>query len=826
MLGLNARSGDAAGCQPWRYRATIALISTLCLAVVGHDLLRTWEDRSHQLDSSRRETANLAWAADQHAEVAFRDVDARLAALVERLEAAGPMQLDGLRQVLARAAAHLPEVDGLGVVDETGILIVNSRSKTRQANVADRSYFVYHQTHTDHRAYVSETLQARASGESIISISLRVDRPDGGFAGVVVASIASAYFQNFYATFDLGRDGLVALLRDDGSLLVRQPFVASAVGTTRPIFRLFRDTLTKAPAGTFEATSALDGVLRIYSYRRLAGYPLVVIGSLGKDEQLAAWRTGAAEHLFATVVTTVLLGFISVRVVMETQRLGRSEERFRRLVEAMPNAMVKVNAAGRIVMINAETERLFGYTRSELIGAPIEMLLPADMRAEHPGLRSSFFSNPTTRPMGRGRALFVLKKNGSKVEVEIGLSPIESDDGRMVLSTIVDISSRVRLEGQVRQSQKMHAIGRVIAGVAHDFNNVLQALSGALENLLDDVADRPKAIEWANVALRAATHGEELTDRLLSFSRQRILTVQPIRINTLFSGLKELINHLFEANLAARTTLEMMPCPPGLAVLADLAQLQAALINLAVNAHDAMSSGGCLRISAYEADSDSAIVPPGRYTVISVADTGSGMDVGTLAQAFDPFFTTKGANGTGLGLSMVQGFARQSGGDVQITSVVGEGTTIDLWLPSASVSSEVVPPVATLTRTGGRILLVDDSEDALVVVAAFLRFAGMEVTSRMSGDLALAELAGGNRFDAIITDFAMPGMNGVELLALAREIDPSMSAMIITGFSDPKLLTMINGVVTLRKPFNRSELAKTVHELLAAKCALEPASPA
>ena len=505
---------------------------------------------------------------------------------------------------------------------------------------------------------------------------------------------------------------------------------------------------------------------------------------------------------------------------------ANSEERFRRLVEAMPNAVVMINSAGRIEMVNAQTERLFGYTRSELVGAPVEMLLPTNARTQHPGLRSGFFAKPTSRPMGVGRALFGLKKDGSQVEVEIGLSPIETDDGLMVLSAIVDISSRVRLEGQMRQSQKMHAIGRVIAGVAHDFNNMLQALSGALEMLLEAVADRPRAVEWGKIALRATTQGEELTDRLLSFSRQRILTAQPIMINTLFSELKELIHHLFESNLAAKTKLEIIPAPLGLAVLADLAQLEAALINLAVNALDAMGSGGCLRISAYEVDSDPAIVPPGRYTVISVADTGSGMDADTLAQAFDPFFTTKGVNGTGLGLSMVQGFTRQSGGEILITSVVGEGTTIDLWLPSAIAPSEVAAPVAALTQTGGHILLVDDSQDSLVVVTAFLRFAGLEVTSRMSGDLALAELAGGNRFDAIITDFAMPGMNGLELLTLAHEIDPTMSAMIITGFSDPKLLTMMNGVVTLRKPFNRAELAETVRKLLAAKRVAKPTAPA
>jgi PAS domain S-box-containing protein len=271
---------------------------------------------------------------------------------------------------------------------------------------------------------------------------------------------------------------------------------------------------------------------------------------LASTQALALSRAETKEgqtDLLASVALNNATSLAHALLITGNTALRKSEERFRRLVEAMPNAMVKINAAGRIIMVNAETERLLGYTRSELVGAPIEMLLPADMRGNHPGLRSGFFANPSTRPMGMGRALFVLKKNGSKVEVEIGLSPIETDDGLMVLSTIVDISNRVRLEGQVRQSQKMHAIGRVIAGVAHDFNNVLQALSGALENLLDDVADRPKAVEWAKIALRAATHGEELTDRLLSFSRQRILTVRPVTINTLFGELKELINHLFES---------------------------------------------------------------------------------------------------------------------------------------------------------------------------------------------------------------------------------------------------------------------------------------
>jgi PAS domain S-box-containing protein len=498
--------------------------------------------------------------------------------------------------------------------------------------------------------------------------------------------------------------------------------------------------------------------------------------------------------------------------------LRKGEERFRRLIEAAPSALVMINQAGQIEMVNVQTERLFGYTRSELLGAPVKKLLPATLppvpRVE--GL-STGFAEPSSRPMAEDEGVYGVKKNGSQIPVEVGLSPIETDEGMMVLAAIVDISRRVRLEAEIRQTLKMHAIGRVTAGVAHDFNNLLQTLVGSLEVLLEIVADQPEAVEWGEMALQATTRGRELTDRLLSFSRKQVLTASPILIDALFCGLKQLINHLFETNTKARTELVMVRCAPDLAALADHAQLETALINLAVNARDAIALGGCLRISAFEADADPDILPPGRYTVISVVDTGTGMDADTLAQAFDPFFTTKGHNGTGLGLSMVQGFARQSGGDVYITSVIGEGTTIELWLPSASAPSEVKNLVAAPLPMTGRILVVDDTPDVLRLVSTFLRRSGLEVTGKANGDLALAELAVGSRFDVIVTDFAMPGMNGLELLTRACAIDQSMSGMIITGFSDPELLSELNHFVVLRKPFNRAELIQTVLRVMGAK---------
>lgn len=504
----------------------------------------------------------------------------------------------------------------------------------------------------------------------------------------------------------------------------------------------------------------------------------------------------------------------TAELVRLNQTVGRSEARFRKMVESAPSAVVMINETGTIEMVNAQTERLFGYARSELIGRTMEVLLPARFRARHPELRANFFAAPQSRAMGAGTVLFAMRKDGTEFEVEIGLNPIETDEGLMVLSAIVDISHRVRMEAELRQSQKMDAIGRVAAGVAHDFNNLLLALSGSLEMLLDVVADRPAAVEWGAIALRATQRGGELTHRLLSFSRRQILQAVPVSIDKLFTELAQLINHLFESNTRAATELVVMPVSPELAAMADPAQLEAALINLAVNARDALERGGCLRISAYAAEADLAIVSPGRYTVISVADTGCGMGPDTLAQACEPFFTTKGLEGTGLGLSMVQGFARQSGGEIHISSVPDEGTTIDLWLPSAEPHVPIETPVMPHTPMTGRVLVVDDSPDALLVVGAFLRHAGLDVTSVANGALALAELADGRRFDVLVTDFVMPGMNGLDLLMQAHVIDPAMVGMIITGFFQSDLPSELDEVAVLRKPFNRAELVETVRNLI------------
>jgi PAS domain S-box-containing protein len=493
------------------------------------------------------------------------------------------------------------------------------------------------------------------------------------------------------------------------------------------------------------------------------------------------------------------------------ETLCKNEARFRNVVEAVPNGIVMVSRSGRIEMVNAQAERMFGYDRSEVLGRPLDMLLPAGVRPRHGALVAGFFTRSLARPIGAVQGLSARRKDGGAFQVEIGLNPIETEDGPMVLSAIVDVSDRVRLEAQLRQSQKLEAVGRLTAGVAHDFNNLLQVLGGGLELVIDEVADRPAAVEYAQIAQRAALRGRDLTSRLLAFSRQQVLVPRPVPVDRLLDDLQALVGHLLDG----RGELLIVRGAPNAAVLADESQLEAAIINLSVNARDAMPDGGRLRIAAFEADADPTLtMPPGRYLVISVSDTGKGMDEATLARACEPFFTTKGLDGAGLGLSMVHGFARQSGGDVRIASTPGVGTTVEIWLPASGDPAAAPPAEQRRESTRGRVLLVDDAPDVLLTVGAFLRNAGLDVTRAETGDLALKKLMAGQRFDIVITDFAMPGLNGLDLLLQARELDPELIGIVITGFHDPVMLRGVANIVVMHKPFSRNELVERVGSLL------------
>jgi signal transduction histidine kinase/CheY-like chemotaxis protein len=379
---------------------------------------------------------------------------------------------------------------------------------------------------------------------------------------------------------------------------------------------------------------------------------------------------------------------------------------------------------------------------------------------------------------------------------------------------LAEVAAREQAQDQLRQAQKMESIGQLTGGVAHDFNNLLMAVIGNLDLLKKRVPDEPKLQRLIDGAMQGARRGAALTQRLLAFARQQDLTAVPVDLAELLRGMSELLDRSLGPLIALRFDLpDDLP-----AACVDSNQVELAILNLAINARDAMADGGEIRISLDCTRVDAAgAIAPGDYLRVSLADTGTGMDEATLKKAIEPFFSTKPiGKGTGLGLSMVHGLAVQLGGRLELASTPGEGTTAVLWLPAAAGRPEA-PHAPEADYVGPRriavILVVDDDPLVAVSTVEMLADLGHEVIGVESGAQALEVLRDGRRIDLLVTDHAMPEMSGTELARCAQALRPSLPILLATGYAEPEAGETL-ALPRLTKPFHQAELRAEVDRLL------------
>ena len=389
-----------------------------------------------------------------------------------------------------------------------------------------------------------------------------------------------------------------------------------------------------------------------------------------------------------------------------------------------------------------------------------------------------------------------------------------------------EVHEREQTESRLAQAQRMEALGQLAGGIAHDFNNVLQAVTGGLSLIQRRSNDAEVVKQIAGMVGDAAQRGASVTGRLLAFARQGALRAEPVSPRPLLEGLCEMLAHTLGAGVAIEVAADQnLP-----ALFADKSQLELVLVNLAVNARDAMPNGGRLLLAAAREvvldKAHPAGLASGCYLRLSVSDTGVGMTAATLARASEPFFTTKPVGqGTGLGLSMARGFAHQSGGAITIASSPGQGTTVTLWFPEAVSALVVSDPVlsgstALSFPVSARILVVDDDAIVREVLANQMEEQGYRVARAGDGLEALAELDAGAAVDLLISDFAMPGMNGVTLIEEARRRRPELPAVLLTGYADASVRLAVKdagagNTALLRKPVSGTALAECAAALLA-----------
>jgi hypothetical protein len=544
------------------------------------------------------------------------------------------------------------------------------------------------------------------------------------------------------------------------------------------------------------------------------------------------WRVRKdGTHFWSSVVidpirdpSGTLLGYAKITRDLTDRKLAeetlkQSEQQFRLLVQSVTDyAIYMLTPQGLVSNWNPGAQRIKGYLPEEVIGKHFSLFYtPEDRQANEPqrtldiAVREGRFENKGWR----------LRKDGTRFLAHVVVDPIWGDTGTLLGFAKItrDITEAAQAQQTLEktrealfQAQKLQAIGQLSGGIAHDFNNLLTVILGNLEIVRKRVPDDPRLNRLLENATQGALRGVSLTQRMLAFARRQELRAEPVDIPSLVQGITGLLRSSLGPSVRIQT--DFVPEPE--AVLADLNQLELAVLNLATNARDAMPNGGTIVLRTHPEviiDQPHSTLAPGRYVCLAISDTGEGMDEATLASAMDPFFTTKGlGKGTGLGLSMVHGFIEQMGGRFLLKSEKGKGTTAELWLPVANAQAmaetadaqSVAPHVPRLN-----VLVVDDDSLVLTSTCLLLEDLGHKVSFADSGAQALQLLESEQHFDLIITDMAMPHMNGAQLAQAIRILMPTLPIVLATGYAE-RIDGFAAGLPRLSKPFTQNNLVEVI----------------
>jgi PAS domain S-box-containing protein len=833
IFGALTRTEPRSGIsQRWTPRIIVLsglVLAILCDAFVAHMLSVNYSETYRAAEAANND---LVRALEEYMLRNIQGVDVLLSTTIDHLAqkpslltAGNPALIDELK----RRVAPYPVANAIVVLDAEGNLLGDSLGNGgpgRERNFADRTYYKAQRDNPSRGLFIDVPVASRVRNSLVIAVSRAFLTPDGRFGGVVFVPIDYENLRQFFLSLNVGQRGTVTLYRDDGTILLRTPNADEFAGRDVRSNLLFSQYLPQAPSGSFKGSGLTDGTSRSISYRRVAGMPLVVTVARDPVEFLAGWKNNALYYSLVAAGLNLLIAGFGLGLARQwwlredSERALRDNlEQHQLVTENVPALIVHVGADGHIRYANRVAIEWYAQpsadaARTRKIDDFIDPLRLGEWRLKV----EAALAGRTTR--GEEKAVF---PDGCERWCETIRVPDCGQDGTVrgyfVLS--VDITERKRIEDELRQAQKIEAIGQLAGGIAHDSNNMLAATLGNLDLLLDALPpDDASCRGMAERAIEAAERVADLNRRLLAFARKQTLQPQITDVNQLVSGMATILRRTLGETIEIEVEQQEMlwRC------LIDPTQLQNALLNLAINARDAMAGSGRVTIRTANAvldqpldDGDERIVP-GDYVTIAVSDMGAGMPPEIARRVFEPFFTTKGVGeGSGLGLSMVYGFARQSGGTVLISSRVAHGTSVTLYLPSAGPApaneprADATPP--SRRKTGELILVVEDNPLVGQMASTMLSSMGYTPVIVIDAASAIAEMERSAPISLLLTDILLPGgMTGFDLARQARRRWPDLPILFMSGFADPSLVPddFRSNTKLLRKPFRLGQLSEAI----------------
>jgi PAS domain S-box-containing protein len=822
-----------------RLFGTNAAIAGVCLAAIA----LMWIAVIAQARYEQREAIAAAIERNSNLAVAFEEFTVRtidgagaVANYVKREYARSGARID-IPGLIADRTIDARSFTAISIVDERGGLVATSYERVPGGplTAADRPHFMVHVPRDTGKVFVGQPILSRLTGKSTIPISRRISKPDGTFGGIVSVQIEPIRFTEFYGDATLRPGDVIALVGLDGITRARRVGRLESSGENLEGGRLMTEQRVH-PAGFYRAPGKFDGVMRFYSYRTLRDYPLIVtVGVAEQDVLLQSSQRRARNYLGAGLVSGVMAFFAGL-LIMALERKKRTVVKLEQtmadlnavhgrlaeqasLLDKAQDAIVVRDLSHRITYWNKSAERLYGWTAAEVLGT-----VARDLQSD-----TTVFDEAMRKVLDHGDwvgELVQVRRDGRGIIVESRWTLVKDEAGRAAAVLVIntDITERTKLEHQFLRAQRLESIGTLAGGIAHDLNNVLTPIMVSI-GMLSDGEDDQTRLDILATLETSARRGADMVQQVLSFARGVEGRRVRVQVADVLRDVERIVNDTFLKNIDARTCI-----PEDLwTVSGDPIQLHQVLLNLCVNARDAMPDGGSLTLSAENVTLDEAFAganidaKPGPHVMLRVQDSGTGIPHDIVDRIFEPFFTTKDVSkGTGLGLSTSLAIVKSHGGFIRVDSAPGKGATFSVYLPAqAALPPDLARPAAVeLPRGHGElILVVDDEAPVRLVTRRMLETFGYRVALASDGAEAVALYAKQkDEIAAVITDMMMPVMDGLATIRALRSMRPDVRIIAASGLhgrgSDPDMGPNASVRHFLPKPYTAETLLTALRRVL------------